>query len=255
MINAAISTLTESVCAVLSGEIPSLYLYGSAAAGDYRNGWSDIDILCLTRRSLTMEQAQALLELRQELSSNHNNGIYRLFEGAFLSVRALQEQTPDIVVYWGTSGQRITDRYDFNSFSMVELKTIGRLLCGPDVRPVLVTPGYDALRRDVQRHYEIVRKYAVTTDGSLYACGWLLDIARCLYTLRTGQVIAKTAAGEWALKETLCNVPEAMEKALAVRKNPLAHKGTPQYKAWAVRLGPVVQKFADVLERELKLHA
>jgi len=55
----------------------------------------------------------------------------------------------------------------------------------------------------VERHYGAIRKHAVTTDESLYAAGRLLDIARCLYTLRTGKVIARTQAGRWALEQGL----------------------------------------------------
>ena len=104
---------------------------------------------------------------------------------------------------------------------------------------------------DVAAHYRTVRKHAVLTDGSLYSCGWLLDIARGLYTLRTGRVIAKTTAGEWALREGLCPVPETLRQALNVRKQPLLYKDDEDFRCWAATLGEEVQRFADVLEREL----
>jgi predicted nucleotidyltransferase len=251
MLETAVNRMKTRICSILGDEDPSIYLYGSVTTGDFRYGWSDIDILCLTGHGISEEHARELLELRQKLAREYGDEMYRLFEGAFLPVHALLTHEPDRIVYWGTSGQRLADRYEFNSFSTYELKTSGWLLCGPDVRSQFPMPSYDELRRDVVRYYETIRKCAAETDDSLYACGWLLDIARCLYTLRTGKVIAKTAAGEWALWGKLCNVPEAMRKTLAARKNPQAYKNTPQYKAWASRLGPEIQKFADVLEREL----
>jgi len=36
---------------------------------------------------------------------------------------------------------------------------------------------------------------------SMEGYGWLLDTARCIYTLRHHDIIAKTRAGLWALKE------------------------------------------------------
>lgn len=52
-----------------------------------------------------------------------------------------------------------------------------------------------SLKSNVQRHYEVIRRYVQKTDRSLYSYGWLLDISRCIYTLRTGRIIPKTAAG------------------------------------------------------------
>lgn len=73
---------------------------------------------------------------------------------------------------------------------------------------------------DVKRHYETIRKYAQKTGRNLYSFGWLLDIARCLYTLRTGKIIAKTAAADWALENNLCPVPDALKAAVKVRRVP-----------------------------------
>lgn len=54
----------------------------------------------------------------------------------------------------------------------------------------------------------------------MYSCGWLLDIAQGLYTLRTGTLIAKTSAGEWALAEWLCPDADALRHTLTLRRNP-----------------------------------
>ena len=89
------------------------------------------------------------------------------------------------------------------------------------------------------------------TDGTLYSCGWLLDIARGIYTLRTGEVIAKTKAGEWALQQGLCPVEKELERALQVRRSPLLYRDQPEVKRWLCTLGPAVQRFADVLEKEI----
>ena len=253
MVETAVDSMRARICSILQGRSLSLYLLGSVTLNDYRPGWSDIDLLCLTGQSLPGAQAEELLHLRQTLVQETSDPVYRLFEGGFLSVRAFQTHMPDTVVYWGTGGQRLTDRYHFDSFSMVQLQTAGRLLHGDDVRPQFPIPSYANLRNDVIRHYQTIRQYAVQTDGSLYSCGWLLDVARCLYTLKTGGVIAKTAAGEWALAQKLCNVPDAMARTIEVRKNPAAFRDTPSFQAWAAGLGGEVQVFADVLEREIAL--
>ena len=78
-----------------------------------------------------------------------------------------------------------------------------------------------------------------------------MDIARCIYTLRTGQIISKTAVGKWALEQQLCPTPEALTKALTVRRNPLCYQNDSEIWDYAETLGDDIQKFADVLEEEL----
>ena len=84
-------------------------------------------------------------------------------------------------------------------------------------------------------------------------CGWLLDIARCVNTLRYGDVIAKTRAGIWALEEHLFPEEEALKKAVEIRQDPLAYRDRDDVKQWLKELGPTVQRYADVLEQELSI--
>ncbi len=106
--------------------------------------------------------------LRQKLLENEaGNPYYRLFEGGMLTQSAFISHESTCVVYWGTSGQRITDRYQFDSFCMTELLQNGQLLYGADVRNQFKTPEYADLYHDVKKHYESIRKYAQTTDRSL----------------------------------------------------------------------------------------
>ena len=106
--------------------------------------------------------------------------------------------------------------------------------------------------RAVREHYESIRKYAVQTNESLYSCGWLLDIARCVYTLRYSGVIAKTQAGIWALEEHLFPDEEPLRKTIEIRKAPWRFKDSESTRRWLAGLGPVVQRYADVLEEELR---
>ena len=234
-------------------DIPvSIYLYGSITMDDFQYGWSDIDLLCLTDYSVSHEQAQKLVDLRQELAEQYRDTIYRMFEGGILSLHSFLNEVPDTVVYWGTSGQKITDTYILDNFGRYEIKTTGVLITGKDIRNMIIMPTDINMKRAVRHVYETIRKHAVQTDGNLYSCGWMLDIARCIFTLRTGSIIAKTKAGEWALEQQLCPVPETLQKVLLVRKEPLKYKDDPEFKVWASSLGNDVQRFADVLEQELK---
>lgn len=248
----AINKMIHEINNILSDCEPSIYLYGSSVLDDFKLGWSDIDILVLTNRQISEEQAQKLVNLRQTmLEKEPGNPYYRSFEGGMLTLDALISGSSDRVVYWGTSGERITDTYMFDSFSMAELIESGILLYGRDVRSWLSAPNLSDLYADINHHYETIRKYVQKTEHSLYSFGWMLDIARCLYTLRTGKIIAKTAAAKWALENNLCPAPDILKTALQVRKAPLEYKNNKQALDYAESLADPIQGFADVLEDEL----
>lgn len=248
----AINKMTYEINSILSDCERSIYLYGSSVLDDFRLGWSDIDILVLTNKQISEEQAQKLVKLRQTmLEKEPGNPYYQSFEGAMLMLDALISKSSDRVVYWGTSGERITNTYMFDSFGMAELIESGILLYGCDIRSRLNAPNFTDLYADIKHHYKTIRKYVRKTEHSLYSFGWMLDIARCLYTLRTGKIIAKTAAADWALENNLCPAPDVLKTALQVRKAPLEYKNQ-QVLEYAESLADPIQRFADVLEDELK---
>lgn len=246
----AITRMTGAIVSILASSEPTVYLYGSAATGDYRRGWSDIDLLCLTRQEIRTAQADALLMLRQRLQEQGYEEA-RSFEGSFLPAEAFFSGTPARTVYWGTSGQRITDGCSLDSFSRLVLLDCGAVLHGPDERSRIDRPSREMLLTDVARHLHSIRVHGSRTGRSLYSFGWLLDIARGLYTIQTGGVAAKTAAGEWALAQHLCPEPAVMELALRVRRNPLAALADDAVMNAAAQLGPAIQAFADMLEAAL----
>ena len=245
----AIDTMKLNIVNILEQNTPSIYIYGSYVLNDFKLGWSDIDILVLTESQITEQQAKSLVGLRQAmLAVKPDNPYYRSFEGGMLTLDAFLSKKTDRVVYWGTSGERITDSYAFDSFGMAELVESSVLLYGKDVRKELKYPSFHELYADVKRHYETIRKYAHTTGRSFYSFGWMLDIARCIYTLRTGKIIAKTNAAEWALENNLCPDQDALRYALKVRRNPLEYKDDKETFDYAETLAEPIQRFADVLE-------
>ena len=248
----SLRVMTEAIADILSSNGLSVYLYGSVSLNDFRLGWSDIDILALTEKQISPEQAERLVHLRQEMTGREpGDPYYRLFEGGMLTLSAFLSHAPDTVVYWGTTGERITDCCAFDSFCRLELPENGVLLYGKDVRGQIGRPTYEDLRADVRRHYEAIRAYGDKTGRSIYSFGWLLDISRCIYTLRTGKIIAKTKAGVWALENGLCPDPAALETALRVRREPLVFKKCEELQQYAENLGDAVFAYADVLNKEI----
>ena len=249
LINNRISKFTDSLHSVLGEKLLSVYLYGSVTLRDYKDGWSDIDLICFSRESLMPVEADNLLMLRQSLVESEKSTLFRKIEGSVVCVDEFSKNKYSRVVYWGTSGQRITDNYSFDVFSMFELMKYCELVFGEDIRSRFACPSYAELADGVKQHSETIRKYAQTTDESIYSCGWLLDIARCLYTLKYGEIISKTDAGKWALDGGICPCADDMERTLKIRNDPNEYIDLPETKQWLCSLGPSVQSFADVLEK------
>ena len=248
----AVDAMVNEIIRITDGDVYGVWLYGSVVLDDFRPGWSDIDFVTLTKGTVSEKRAEQLLMLRQEmLEREPGNPYYRSFEGVIAGLDEYRSRSFTRLVYWGTSGQRITDRYIPDPFSAYELARYGKSVYGGHPW-ILPAPAREELVNAVREHYESIRKYAVQTGESLYSCGWLLDIARCIYTLRTGDVTAKTQAGRWALEEHLFPDEEPLRKTLEVRQNPRAFIGTEELNRWLKSLGPVVQQYADVLERELQ---
>ena len=247
----AITRMMNETASITDGRMYGAWLYGSAALDDFQLGWSDIDFVTLVDGPVSEIEAESLLMLRQDmLKSEPENLYYRSFEGVIASLDEYRSQSFQRVVYWGTSGQRITDHYIPDAFSLFELANYGMPICN-DKTWILPGPNREAMVDAVRVHYETIRKYAVQTDESLYSCGWLLDICRCIYTLRKNDVISKTQAGIWALQEHIFPNEEPLKKTVEIRKEPMAYKDRKDIQQWLKGLGPVVQQYADVLESEL----
>ena len=249
----AIVRMMDEITAIMRGDVYGAWLYGSAVLNDFHLGWSDIDFVVLVNESISESQAEKLLTLRQDmLKAEPGNPYYRAFEGVIASLNEYRCHSFQRLVYWGTSGQRITDRYTPDAFALFELAKYGKPVSGGKAW-ILPPPGKEELIAAVRRHCDAIRKYASQTSDSLYSCGWLLDIARCIYTLRYGDVISKTQAGIWALKEHLFPDEEALKKAIEIRQSPLTFKDREDIRLWLKKLGPVVQNYADVLAHELQI--
>ena len=246
----AINTMAVSIFNILESARPSIYLYGSVTAEDFRPGWSDIDLLVLTQEPITETQADLLLTLRQQLAQRDpDTPYYRAFEGGMLDLGSFLTNESTRVVYWGTTGERIKERHDFSAFDRASLLQNGQLLLGKDVRRHFEMPEYPEIATAVISHAVSIRQHGKGAR-SLYAYGWLLDIARCMYTLVNGRLTTKTTAAQWALDEHLCPCPAELSMALTVRRQPELIRDE-SVLAYAEGLTEAIQSFLNLLEKAL----
>lgn len=227
----------------------SVYLYGSAATGDFSMGWSDIDFLVLTPQPMTLAQAEKLLHLRDVLREQTPDDPYLpLLEGGMLSLEAFLSGEITTCVHWSGAGEEtLRPAHAFSAFSRWDLLHNGILLAGEDLRSQIPEPTWLDLRADVANCLPIVLRMGKTM-GRQFAFGWLLNIARGLYTVTEGGVISKTQAAQWALENGLCPDEDKLELALEIYQNPLAYRDKATVLSAAASLGPAIMRFAQVLQ-------
>lgn len=249
----AINTLTVTLARLLANNKPSIYLYGSITAEDFHPGWSDIDLLVLTDEPIQPEQADTLVTLRQTLMQlDPDTPQYRLFEGGMLDLRSFLGDEATTVVYWGTTGQRVKKHHAFSAFDRASLLQNGQLLWGKDVRRHIENPTFAEVHAAMAQHLQVILEHA-KGERSIYAYGWLLDIARSMYTLVNGKLTTKTAAAQWALDEQLCPCPEALSMALMVRRQPELIRDAAVLD-YAEGLTEAIQSYALLLKEALGMH-
>ena len=249
----AVNTMAVSIYRILEANSPSIYLYGSVTAEDYQHGWSDIDLLVLTADPITAAQADALVNLRQALANRDpDTPHYRLFEGGMLDLGSFLTGEETRVVYWGTTGQRIKTTHGFSAFDRASLLQTGQLLLGRDVRRYIEMPDFGAIQSAVADHLAAIEAHGAG-GRSIYAYGWLLDVARCMYTLVNGRLTTKTAAAQWALDERLCPCPAELSMALTVRRQPELIQDA-SVLDYAEGLTDAIQTYAALLRQALKMH-
>ncbi len=249
----AINTMAVSIYRILADNAPSIYLYGSVPAEDYRPGWSDIDLLVLTADPITEAQADALLHLRQILCTlDPDTPHYRLFEGGMLDLGSFLEDEETRVVYWGTTGERIKATHAFSALDRASLLQNGQLLLGRDVRRHIDMPDFQEILAATGEHLTSIETHGAG-GRSIYAYGWLLDAARCMYTLVNGRLTTKTEAAQWALDERLCPCPAELSMALTIRRQPdlIRDESVLDY---AEGLTDAIQTYAALVRKAYEMH-
>jgi predicted nucleotidyltransferase len=173
---------------VLSEGIAGVYLHGSLALGCFNPALSDIDVLVVTKRSLTSTEREALAPL---LAAGGRIEISFLPES---SLRRWRHPAPYDLHFAWQEGRLLGPGEDHDLAAHV---TIGRhagvALLGPpptDVFPEVPWEDYeDSLRRDLESCGE--------HGGGIYA---VLSPARIWATLTERDVHSKASGAAWAIE-------------------------------------------------------
>jgi hypothetical protein len=207
----------------LPGRIGGLYLSGSLALDDYRTGRSDIDFVAVSDTALQGSELELLrrvhTELRRTVAGPKLDGVY-------LTWPALTAAPVGSLPYCLRGRFEPSGDFAVNPMTWRLLQRHALPLRGP-AKPIV---HYDDqmlrewCRENLRSHWgswvRYARGYGVHRLCSLaheLVVWGVLGVARPHATIKTGEMISKTAAGEYALKVFPSRWSAIVREALAGR--------------------------------------
>jgi predicted nucleotidyltransferase len=223
-LTAVLTRLVDGAKAALGAEFAGAYLVGSLArgAGDQD---SDVDFLVVTENRLVDEGERSVRRLHAALPEEASGWAEHL-EGSYVSREELRREESDGGAWlYVDNGSRVMEwsRHDNSAVTRWMLREHGIALAGPAPETLLGAVGPDRLRAEARSAVRAVAD--VADDPALLANAWeqphcVLALCRFLYTVATGSVETKTAAGEWAIRHLDARWTGLIRAAIEDRPDP-----------------------------------
>lgn len=217
--DALLSRLLDRLIRALGENLFAVYLFGSAATGNFEPGISDVDLAAILKRELAPSELTALDRLHRELVAETPEWDGRV-EVVYVSSEGLRSFRD------GTSAAaRISPGEPLHAIVVdptwlidwYQLQEVGVTLFGPpatEVVPVISTREYVEAVRQHMLTFSTWTGDLATLGNQAYA---ILTMCRGLRTVRTGEYVSKREAARWA-SEQLPEYAELIRTALLWRE-------------------------------------
>jgi hypothetical protein len=197
-----LARLLEGQRQALRDDLVGSYLFGSAATGSFEPGISDLDTVAVLRSDLTDEQITSLDRLHRTITEETPDWQDRI-EVVYLSAHALRAFRSRT-----SPAARISPGEPFHTIEVdhrwlidwYQLREVGIALIGPPATSLVPAISRDEYVEAVRQHLLDWREWArfETRGSQAYA---ILTTCRGLRTIRTGELVSKREAAEWARLE------------------------------------------------------
>jgi hypothetical protein len=206
----------------LPGRITGLYLIGSVAYGDFWPKTSDVDFVAATDDRLTSDETGAVRAVHAELARQfrrpHFDGYYAISD----DLRTAPDDLPPLIgVHEGAVFDGRPTVIDWGTLR-TSVPVRGPVLSDAWIDPQAIK---DHSRRNLAEYWRdrwlpSQRRLSVSALTSFTDWGvqWgVLGIPRLLHSMETGEVISKTASGEYALARFGAPWQRIVREALRIR--------------------------------------
>lgn len=223
----SVRELLKSIQDVLGDNFLAAWFDGSIALGAFDPDRSDVDVVVLTRDTPSDEQISGIRSLHARLATaagawaNEIETIYVALAG--LRSRAVSVGINHLYVERGSGGKLMSAPLDRGW--LVHLRVLrehGRAIVGPEPSGLVETVSDDELKRAalwIAEHWLTAYREDPAVLAELGARVFVvLTICRLLYTLQTGQAVAKMVAARWAIGMVPADLVPVIDGAMAWRK-------------------------------------
>jgi len=226
-----LTVLQAGIQAIIPDKLVGIYLHGSLAMGCFNPQHSDLDLLVVTQRSLTVaEKRRAIALLLQHSSAPHPVEIsflrrsdlrpwryptpFDLHYGEDWRDRFTRDLASGAWRHWNARGQPRRRDPDLAAHVTV-LRARGRVLLGPPIAEVFPPVPREHYLASIRS--DLVWARERLAENPVYA---ILNSCRVYSYVREGRIASKAEGGEWALgrpgDELSKNERDVISQALAV---------------------------------------
>lgn len=222
-VNAFLHALRTDSVTVLDDQLVGLYVEGSLGLGDFDPAHSDIDVVAVTTRPVSLAQLTALQALHERLAAGDSRWALDL-EASWVPRQALRRYDPARArfprIERGPGEVLRVQQHEIDWLVHLHvLREHGIALLGPPPAELIDPVGPDELRAAM---VELMRIWWAPMDEDPtrlrdpgYRAYAVVTQCRMLYTLAHGRVVSKSAAARWAQAGPLAPWAALVDEALA----------------------------------------
>lgn len=233
IVDKMVKELIAGIAHIKKDLLTGFYLTGSIPLQDYHPGKSDIDFLVVGKELPDDKGRLQLQAIHQRIEQGYKNSH---LSGTYLTTTGLDNRNVHnfrtLTYHKGTLSE---DVFGMAPITLYELKTTAITITGMPVQQLPIAIGIDDVNRFLYSNINTYWKTWVNKHAKLHRRGLLLvllprltewvilGVARQLYTLRTGQIASKTAAGYYCLEHLPANYHWVMQQAIKIRTTKEKH--------------------------------
>jgi predicted nucleotidyltransferase len=195
--------LSDNIIEALDDNLNGLYLFGSLVSGGFDSKTSDIDLLAITKNTISDSELELLRTMHDKFVEQHTSWNDRI-EVAYVSQDAMKDfKTKTSQIARVSPGEplhfRNMDIEWLLDWYMVQEQ--GLTITGASPKEYIPTITADEFITNIRNRLPTWVEAAKDAKHVGYQSYIILSLCRSLYAIKFGKQTSKPTAGKWALKE------------------------------------------------------
>lgn len=190
---------------ILSDNLLSVILFGSAVMGDFHPGEGDLDFVAVTRTDLSDSDCNAIFDLHDRMRIGEMGQLAVQLEGTYYPEAIIRNphSAKASGCYVGTS-RRNWRQINSNKNSMMDfaiIRDFGVTYGGEEIRHLFYEPSRLELLAEINDNLEVNIKGCGEHNSLTYALAMFHWASRALCFVMTGEIVSKTKGALWYTSE------------------------------------------------------